>query len=82
MSEPMKIIIQLAAVLAFFFFIIFSHRAALIGFAGAALFTISFCLHPHHFRSRRGSLTPAFCLIAFVWLCAAVPILLPLFGRH
>ena len=49
---------------------------------GAASFSASCYLFPQSLRSRSGSLTPAFCLLAFVWLCAAVTILLSLVGRH
>jgi hypothetical protein len=48
----------------------------------AASFSAYFCLFPQTLRSRRGSLAPAFCLLAFVWLCAAVTILLSLLGGH
>jgi len=71
----------LAAVLVLCFCTVLSHRVALMGFAGAALFTISFWLNPDPFRSRRGSLRPAYCLAAFGWICAAVVIVLSLFGR-
>jgi hypothetical protein len=49
---------------------------------GAALFSAYFYLFPQTLRSRSGSLTPAFCLLAFVWLCAAVTTLVSLIGRH
>jgi hypothetical protein len=71
----------LAAVLVLCFCTAVSHTVALMGFAGAALFTISFWFQPDHFRSRSGSLRPAFCLAAFGWFCAAVVIVLSVFGR-
>lgn len=80
MSEETKVIIQLAIILVLFY-IMFYH-ATLIGIAAAAGFTILFGLQPLRFRNRRGSLTPAFCLTAFLWLCAGVPILLSFFRRH
>jgi hypothetical protein len=46
----------------------------------AILFTATFCFYPDSFRSRSGSLIPAFCLMAFVWLCVAVMIVLTFFG--
>jgi uncharacterized membrane protein len=82
LTEQAKTAILALSVLAFTVIIISSHRAAVIGFSAAALLTISFCLHPHYFRSRRGSLTPAFCLLAFVWFCATIPTLLSFFGGH
>ena len=39
---------------------------------GAILFTVYFWLFPDSLRSRSGSLMPAYCLAAFVWLCAIV----------
>jgi hypothetical protein len=39
---------------------------------GAVLFTVFFWTFPDCLRSRRGSLTPAFCLTASLWLSAAV----------
>jgi hypothetical protein len=39
---------------------------------GPILVTLTFCFYPDWFRSRRGSLVPAFCLTAYIWLCAAV----------
>jgi hypothetical protein len=82
MLEATKTVIQSAVVLVFCYSILFSHSATLMGIAGAVGFTISVSLHPHYFRSRRGSLTPAFCLLAFVWLCAAVTIVFSLLGTH
>jgi hypothetical protein len=80
--EQMRSAIQGASLLFFFWVLCFSDASAMTGLAGAGLFTITFCLHPHSFRSGRGSLRLALCLVVFVWLCAAVPILLPLLGRH
>ena len=52
-----------------------------VGSAGAALlFTVLFASYPDRLRSRNGSLTMAFCLLGFVWLCAAVTIALSFFG--
>jgi hypothetical protein len=53
-----------------------------MGGGAAASFSAYFCLLPQTLRSRSGSLVPAFCLLVFIWLCAAVPILLSLFDRH
>jgi hypothetical protein len=39
---------------------------------GAALFTVYFWLFPNSLRSLSGSLTPAYCLAAFVWVSAIV----------
>lgn len=38
----------------------------------AVLFTAMVCSSPASFRTRGGSLVPAVCLAALVWLCAAV----------
>ena len=48
----------------------------IMGVGGAASFSAYFCLFSQTLRSRSGSMAPAFCLLAFIWLCAAVPILL------
>jgi hypothetical protein len=48
----------------------------------AASFSAYFYMYPQTLRSRSGSLVPAFCLLALIWLCAAVPILLSLFDKH
>jgi hypothetical protein len=51
--------------------------------AGAAvLFTASVALDPQAFRTRSGSLLPAYWLTGFVWLCAAVVLALSAFGAH
>jgi len=48
---------------------------------GAAIvFTAILSSRPDNFRSRSGSLVPAFCLTAFVWLCAAVTLVLTFVG--
>lgn len=47
---------------------------------GAALFTAAFWSCPERFLSRRGSLAAAYGLIAFVWLSAAVVVVLSLSG--
>jgi Na+/H+-translocating membrane pyrophosphatase len=49
---------------------------------GAVLFTAMVCLSPAIFRTRGGSLVPAICLAAFVWLSAAVVFVLSFFGAH
>ena len=51
-----------------------------MGVGCAVSFTAYFCLFPQTLRSRSGSLVPAYCLLAFVWLAAAVGILVSLFG--
>ena len=48
----------------------------------AILFTALVCSSPDIFRTRGGSLGPAVCLAAFVWLCAAVVFVLSFFGAH
>ena len=47
--------------------------------SGAGLFTAMVCSSPASFRTRGGSLIPAFCLAAFVWLSATVVFIL---GAH
>lgn len=48
---------------------------------GAAIsFTIFFFLNPESLRSRRGSLIPAICLVAAMWLFAAVVTVISLIG--
>jgi hypothetical protein len=47
---------------------------------GAVWFSVFLGLFPDALRSRSGSLTPALCLAAFVWLCAAVVVVMPLMG--
>jgi hypothetical protein len=80
MSAAIKTPIQLAAVWVLVTCIFFARGAALMGFAGAAIFTVSFWSRPDSFRSWRGSLRPAFYLAAFVWVCAVSLFLLSLFG--
>jgi hypothetical protein len=50
--------------------------------SGAVLFTIVFGFYRDSFRSRSRSLIPAYCLVAFVWLCAAVTIAFSFLGAH
>jgi hypothetical protein len=80
-QSQLKTTIQSLATVVFVCVLLFLRNATLIAVAGAALFTIAFALRPEHFRSRSGSLNLAFCLLGFVWLCAAVPALLSLLGR-
>jgi hypothetical protein len=47
----------------------------------ATLFTAFFLLYPQSLRTRNGSWTPAYCLLAFQWLCAVAVTLLSLTGR-
>ncbi len=50
---------------------------------GAAIwFTVFLGFYRDNLRSRSGSLTPAFCLTAFLWLCAAVVVVLWFLGAH
>ena len=46
----------------------------------AVSFSTFFYLFHDKLRSRSGSLVPAFCLLAFILLCSAIPILLSFFG--
>jgi hypothetical protein len=52
------------------------------GVFAAILFTALVCSSPDSYRTRGGSLVPAVCLAAFVWLCAAVVFVLSFFGAH
>ena len=47
----------------------------------ATSFTAYFLLYPQSLRTRNGSWTLAYCLLAFLWLCAVVVTLLSLTGR-
>ena len=51
-----------------------------MGIGGAISFTIFFFLLPESLRSRRGSLIPAICLVAAMWLLAAVTTVISLIG--
>jgi hypothetical protein len=51
-----------------------------MSFGSAALLTVFLCLHPESFRSRSGSLVPAFFLVAALWLLAVVSTVLSLIG--
>ena len=57
----------------------FNTIAGVVG--AAASFTAFFSFYPLSLRTRSGSLTPAFCLLAFMWLSAAVVTLLSLTGK-
>jgi hypothetical protein len=71
----------LGALMLIFFCYVMPFGSVLVQEIGAALlFTASFWFWPHSFRSRSGSLIPAFCLMAFVWLCVGVMIVLTFFG--
>jgi hypothetical protein len=49
------------------------------GVFAAVLFTAMVCSSPASYRTRGGSLIPAVCLAAFLWLCAVVVFIL---GTH
>ena len=51
-----------------------------MGIGAAISFTIFFFLEPESLRSRRGSLIPAICLVAAMWLFAAVTTVISLIG--
>ena len=51
-----------------------------MGFGSAAILTVFLYLYPESFRSRGGSLVPAFCLVAALWLLAVVSTVLSLIG--
>ena len=51
-----------------------------MGIGAAISFTIFFFLKPESLRSRRGSLIPAICLVAAMWLFAAVTTVISLIG--
>jgi hypothetical protein len=71
----------LSLLIAFFCgFIILSPNLLLRIIGGSILFTFTFSFYPDSFRSRSGSLAPAFCLTVFVWLCAAVGGVMSLLG--
>lgn len=68
------------SVLTIAFFCIIPCSGMVAEVSAAILFTVYFCFYPDSLRSRSGSLMPAFCLTAFVWLCAAVTIVLSFVG--
>jgi hypothetical protein len=71
----------LSMLMVIFFCYVVPFGSVLVKEIGAALlFTASFWFWPDSFRSRNGSLIPAFCLTAFVWLSVAVTIVLTFFG--
>ena len=47
---------------------------------GAALFSVCLGFFPDTMRSRNGSMKPAIGLLAFVWLCAAVVVVMSVLG--
>ena len=51
-----------------------------MGIGAAFSFTIFFLLKSESLRSRRGSLVPAVCLVAVMWLFAAITTVISLFG--
>ena len=51
-----------------------------MGIGAAISFTIFFFLKTESLRSRRGSLIPAICLVAAMWLLAAVTTVISLIG--
>lgn len=82
LPEPdMTTILSLATVV-FTLVLLFLHNATLMAFAGAGLFSITLALRIDQFRSRRGSLKPAFSLLGFVWLCAAGTAVFSLLGKN
>jgi len=53
-----------------------------MGIGTAISFTIFFFLEPESLRSRHGTLIPAICLVAAIWLFAAVTTAISLIGWH
>ena len=51
-----------------------------MSFGSATLLAVFLYLNPKPFRSRGGSLVPAFCLVAALWLLAVVSTVLSLIG--
>ena len=51
-----------------------------MGIGAAISFTMFFVLKPESLRSRRGSLIPAICLVAAMWLFAAATTVISLIG--
>jgi len=77
----------LSAIMLFVVFIIpqfikASFAEMIMGFGAAIVLTTMFCLHPESYRSRTGSLIPASCLIAAIWLGAIAVSILPFIKRH
>lgn len=72
---------SMICVLALFFFIWprYGNMAAMIFCAG--ILSAYVAVLPDYFRSRRGSLIPAICLVAAGWLIAAVTTAMTLMGE-
>jgi hypothetical protein len=53
-----------------------------MGVGSATVFSALVSMFPQSFRSRSGSLTPALCLLTFLWLGVTVTTLFSFLGRH
>ena len=51
-----------------------------MGLGAAAMFTVFSYLYPDSLRSRSGSLVPAYCLVAALWVLAVVSTVVSLIG--
>ena len=56
------------------------YDAMSMGLGAAVLFTLLVCFYPEPFRSRRGSLVSALCLVGALWLLAVVSTILSFIG--
>jgi hypothetical protein len=76
--SPSPIILMLSPVVILLLF--YSLRLSAI--LGAFLFTAIVLSSPDSYRTRGGSLVPAFGLVALVWLGAAVTVVLSFYGAN
>jgi hypothetical protein len=79
---PTKMYLLSALTLVFVLYVLPFCSLPVRSVGGAILFTVFFCFYPDSLRSRSRSLTPAFCLAAFVWFCAAVTVVFSFLGAH
>lgn len=78
-EEPWKSIALSWAALAYMILLMQNASETFMGLGAAALFTACFALNPEAYRNRRGSYRTVYGLMAFLWLCAAIPTVLTWF---
>ena len=75
-EDPWKSILLSWAAIAFMFLLAQNDSGTFMGLGAAALFTACFALNPAAYLNRHGSFRTVYVLMAFLWLCGAIPILL------